>query len=122
MQPLALAAIISLACAVPRGPGAPDTIPILASNNNRSDMDVYLLCGDHDAEWLGLVRHDQGEVFEIPASRALCAVGLNFFLVPRGVNRGYWVGPFLPRRGSEVALSIEKYAPRSTAYLREIGW
>ena len=85
-------------------------------------MDVYLLCGDNDAEWLGVVRHHQGEVFEVPASRALCAVGLNFFLVPRGINKGYWVGPFIPPPGAEVSLVIEKYAPRSAAYLREGGW
>ena len=99
MHLLALVAIISLACAGSRSSGAPPTIPISASSHNRSDMDVYLLCGDNDAEWLGVVRHHQGEVFEVPASRALCAVGLNFFLVPRGINKGYWVGPFIPPPG-----------------------
>jgi hypothetical protein len=119
---LALIATFSLACAVPRGVAAPDTIPISVRSNHRSDVDVYLLCGDHEAEWLGVVRHKQGELFEIPASRGRCAAGLNFFLVPRGINRGYWVGPFRPRTNSEVTLLIEKYAPLSTAELHDGTW
>ena len=69
-----------------------------------------------------MVRPEQGELFEFPAARGRCAAGLNFFLVRRDINRGYWVGPFRPRVGSEVALVIEKYAPASTASLRDAGW
>jgi len=78
-------------------------------------MDVYLLCGDRDAEWLGLVGQEETQVFEIAAERARCVSGLNFFVVSRSHNRGYWVGPLRPAPGGEIALSIEKYAPASTA-------
>ena len=120
---LALIVTLSQACAVAPGrSGAPATIPVSVHSNHRSEVDVYLLCGDHDAEWLGVLRPEQGELFEFPAARGRCAAGLNFFLVRRDINRGYWVGPFRPRVGSEVALVIEKYAPASTASLRDAGW
>ena len=112
-----LAATILLGCAIPRGAGSPLTIPISVSSNNGSDVEVYLLCGDRDAQRLGLVRGKEGELFEIPAARAQCVQGLNFFLVSRSLNRGYWVGPLRPRTGSAVYLTIEKYAGLSTAYL-----
>jgi hypothetical protein len=81
-------------------------------------VDVYLLCGDRDAQWLGVVHSKEAELFEIPTSRARCLQGLNFFLVPRDFNRGYWVGPFRPRTGSSVHLTIEKYAGLSMARVR----
>jgi hypothetical protein len=112
-----LAATLVLGCAIPQGPGAPLTIPISVSSNNRSDVDVYLLCGDRDAIRLGVVRGKEAELFEIPASRAQCVQGLNFFLVSRSINRGYWVGPLRPQTGSAVHLTIEKYAGLSNAYL-----
>jgi hypothetical protein len=114
-----LTATMLLGCAIPQGPVAPPTIPISVSSNNRSDVDVYLLCGDRDAQWLGLVRGKEAELFQIPASRARCVQGLNLFLVSRSVNRGYWVGPLRPRTGLAVHLTIEKYAGLSTADLRE---
>jgi len=76
---------------------------------------VYLLCGDRDAQWLGVVHGKEGGLFEVPAARADCVHGLNFFLVPRDFNRGYWVGPLRPRTGSSVHLTIEKYAGLSGA-------
>lgn len=115
---LAVSATLALACAVPRSQGAAPTIPIWVRSHHRSDVNVYLLCGDRDAVLLGLVRRGEGGAFEIPTSRAICARGLNFFLVPTNINQGYWVGPFRPRSGSVVNLTIEKYAPLSTASLR----
>ena len=76
---------------------------------------MYLLCGDRDAQWLGVVHGKEGGRFEVPISRARCAPGLNFFLVPRDFNRGYWVGPLRPRTGSSVHLTIEKFAGLSIA-------
>jgi hypothetical protein len=76
---------------------------------------VYLLCGDRDAQWLGVVHGKEAGLFEVPTSRARCVQGLNFFLVPRDFNRGYWVGPLRPRTGSSVHLTIEKYAGVSDA-------
>jgi hypothetical protein len=112
-----LAGAILLGCAIPQGAGAPLTIPISVRSNNGSDVDVYLLCGDRDAQRLGQVHGKDAELFEIPASRARCVQGLNFFLVSRSLNRGYWVGPLRPRSSSAVYLTIEKYAGLSSAYL-----
>jgi hypothetical protein len=61
-------------------------------------VDVYLLCGDRDAQWLG-------------------ARGWNFFLVVRRSGRGYWAGPIRPGPGAAVELVIEKYAGLSSARL-----
>jgi hypothetical protein len=100
-------------------PPASPTIPITVHSNNRSEVDVYLLCGDHDAEWLGLVREKEAYQFEVPNDRARCPWGLNFFLVSRSQNRGYWVGPLRPVPGTGIALTIEKYAGLSTA---DVHW
>jgi hypothetical protein len=116
MKPqLALAAALSLACAIPRSGGEPLSIPVAVNSHNRSTVDVYLLCGDRDAQWVGVVHREETGLFEIPISRARCVQGLNFFLVPRDYNRGYWVGPIRPGAGSSVRLTIEKYAGASFA-------
>jgi hypothetical protein len=107
-------AALSVACAVP-----PLSIPIWVRSHNHSEVDVYLLCGDRDAEQLGLVHPKETGLFEIPTSRARCARGLNFFLVRWDINRGYWVGPFRPRSGLGINLVIERYAGLSTARLFE---
>jgi hypothetical protein len=119
--PLALVATVSLACALPRGAGEPLTIPISVSSHNRSSVDVYLLCGDRNAQWLGVVQAKDGGLFEVPTSRARCVHGLNFFLVHRDLNRGYWVGPLRLWSSSTVHLTIEKYAGLSTARVGD-GW
>jgi hypothetical protein len=114
---LALAATLLLGCAIPGNAGPPRSIPISVRSHNQSTVDVYLLCGDRDAQWLGEVPGKGGGLFEIPTSRARCAHGLNFFLVHRDRNRGYWVGPLQLRAGSAVELIIEKYAGLSNARL-----
>ena len=113
--PLALAAALLLACAIPRNAGESPSIPISVDSHNQRSVDVYLLCGEREAEWLGLVPGKESGLFEVPVSRASCAHGLNFFLVPEELNRGYWVGPLRPRRGSSIRLRIEKYAGLSVA-------
>ena len=112
---LPLAVALTLSCALPRGPGQPLSIPISVSSNNRSSVDVYLLCGDRDAHWLGVVQGKDTGLFEVPTSRARCVHGVNFFLVPRDFNRGYWVGPLQLRSYSSIHLTIEKYAALSIA-------
>ena len=113
--PLALAATAALACAIPRSPAEPLSIPVSVSSHNRSSVDVYLLCGDRDAQWLGVVHGKEGGLFEVSSSRARCLRGLNFFLVHRDLNRGYWVGPLGLQAASTVHLTIEKYAGLSNA-------
>jgi hypothetical protein len=113
--PLTLTATLALACAIPRGAAEPLSIPISVTSHNRSSVDVYLLCGDRDAQLLGVVQGKDTGLFEVPVSRARCVRGLNFFLVHRDLNRGYWVGPLRPRTGSSVHLTIEKYAGLSVA-------
>lgn len=114
MRRLALVVMLS-GCAVLQPRSAPSTIPISVRSHNRSEMDVYLLCGDRDAEWLGVVGQKETQVFEIAADRSRCISGFNFFLMSRSRNRGYWVGPVHPVPGAAIALIIEKYAGLSTA-------
>ena len=76
---------------------------------------MYLLCGDRDAPWLGTVPEKETGLFEVPSSRARCVRWLNFFLVHRDLNRGYWVGPLKLQAVSTVHLTIEKYAGLSNA-------
>jgi hypothetical protein len=109
--------MLCLGCAALQPGSAPPTIPITVHSHNRSDVDVYLLCGDRDAEWLGVVREKEVLQLEIPRARARCVLGLNFFLVSRTQNRGYWVGPLHPVAGTSIALTIEKYAGLSSADL-----
>jgi hypothetical protein len=112
---LALPLMLS-GCAVLQPSTAISTIPISVRSHNRSEVDVYLLCGDRDAVWLGVVGQKETQVFEIAAERTRCTAGLNFFLVARTRNnRGYWVGPVRPTPGAAIAVTIEKYAGLSTA-------
>jgi hypothetical protein len=113
---LTLALVLS-GCAMlrPRAVADPRIIPIAVHNNNRSDVDVYLLCGEVDAEWLGLVEEKRDSLFRVPSDRTRCARGVNFFVVARDQERGYWVGPVRPRPGAGIDLTIEKYAALSTA-------
>jgi hypothetical protein len=112
----------SLACAPRQGASVPrprDQVgtPVGVVSHHRSNVDVYLLCGDHDALALGVVPAGGFQAFEIPAPKRRCAEGLNFFLVVRDVNKGYWVGPLYPSVDSYVRLVVEKYAGLSTASL-----
>ena len=92
-------------------------VSVWARSHNRSTMDVYLLCGDRDARWLGVVGPKEAAALDFPYAQTRCAQGLNFFLVARDLNRGYWVGPIHPRAGSRIELVIEKYAGLSSANL-----
>jgi hypothetical protein len=80
-------------------------------------MDVYLLCGDHDARLLGGLLPQEGAIFEFPSALTRCVAGLNFFLVDRSHNHGYWVGPLHPQGGAIIDLFIEKSAALSSAAL-----
>ena len=114
-RPLLLMATLAVACAVPPGASERGTIPISVRSHNRSSVDVYLLCGDHNAEWLGVSEGKWGRFFEVPATRASCLEGVNFFLVQRNTNRGYWVGPLRLHPRSAIQLTIERYAGLSSA-------
>jgi hypothetical protein len=115
----AVALLVAGCAVVPRSTEAlPTLIPISGHSNNRSDVDVYLMCGDRDARRLGVVPKKGGAAFEIPAEAARCASGLNFFLVAWDRGRGYWAGPVRPRAGEQIDLVIEKYAGLSTARVR----
>ena len=114
---LGFASILSFGCTP--APGGTPAMPtsIWARSHNRSPVDVYLLCGNHDAKWLGVIQGRGAEAFEIPADQGFCVEGLNFFLVVREAGRGYWVGPFQPERSAHIDLVIEKYAGLSSASL-----
>ena len=111
-----LVAVLSLACAAISGSsvgGMP--IPVYVRSHNGSTVDVYLLCGDQNAVWLGEVSAKGAAGVDIPAGHPYCIRGLNFFLVLRSSGRGYWAGPVRPVHGELVELVIEKYAGLSIA-------
>jgi len=113
----ACAAALSLGCAVfPKGP--PPPVPLWVRSHNRSDVGVYLACGDRDPTWLGVAPPNESVAFEIPPRQAECGRGLNFFLVVWDQGRDYWAGPVRPRWGTPIQLVIEKYAGPSTVALR----
>jgi hypothetical protein len=112
----ALTLLLPACAAVPSNTGAlPAPISVSGRSHNRSDMGVYLLCGDRDARWLGVVAKKGAAAFDIPAEAARCGSGLNFFLVAQDRGRGYWAGPVRPRAGDYIDLVIEKYGGLSTA-------
>jgi hypothetical protein len=117
LRPAALLSSIwfSFACGLASGASMRDPTPVWVRSHNASSVDVYLLCGSHDARWLGSVGERGADAFEIAAEERRCAEGLNFFVVVRKLGRGYWVGPFRPRGPQGVQLVIEKYAGLSSA-------
>jgi hypothetical protein len=105
------------ACAVVPEGTAPAPIQVFSRSHNRSEVDVYLLCGSRNATWLGAVAERGTAGFEIPGERARCLRGLNFFLVVRKSGWGYWAGPVQPRPGGQIVLVIAKYAGLSGAHV-----
>jgi hypothetical protein len=118
---LAWMAPLLAGCALPRESGPPVDTEVAVRSHNASDVDVYQLCGDGDAEWLGLVPARSGALFAIPPGRRLCASGLNFFLLVRSQERGYWVGPVRPQHADGLELVIEKYAGLSSVAVQSGG-
>jgi hypothetical protein len=102
------------ACAVLRGGGPLEDTEVWVRSHNASVVDVYLLCGDRDAQWLGAVPRQSSTSFVIPAARRMCASGLNFFLLVQSQGRGYWVGPVRLQRAGDLELVVEKYAGLSS--------
>lgn len=118
---LCLAAATTMACApnsVNSSRDSRSTTTVGVVSHHRSDVDVYMLCGERDAILLGMAPSGGYQAFEISSERLRCAVGLNFFLVVRDRNRGYWVGPLRPSIGSFIRLVVEKYAGLSNARVR----
>jgi hypothetical protein len=113
----AVATCLSLGCALAPGRVPPAPTSVWVRSHNQSSVDVYLLCGSHDAQWLGTVSEKGSDAFEIPAGQPFCVQGLNFFLVHRKLGRGYWVGPLRPQPSQAIELVIEKYAGLSSARL-----
>jgi hypothetical protein len=114
---IVLAACLTLGCAPAPGGLQPEPTPVWVRSHNTQPVDVYVLCGSRDAQWLGTVGERGADAFEIPAGQSRCVEGLNFFLVVQTFGRGYWVGPFRPQRSQAVHLVIEKYAGLSSANL-----
>jgi hypothetical protein len=113
-----LVATLLAGCALPVAMRT-SQVSVWARSHNRSTVDVYLLCGDRDARWLGVVPPGEAAALDFPNAQTRCVRGLNFFLVAREVNHGYWVGPTYPRDGSNIELVIEKYAGLSSASVRK---
>lgn len=111
-----LAAAMLFGCALPMT-GDTSQVSVWVRSHNRNAVDVYLLCGERDAQWLGVLQPLEGGALAFPSTRTRCVQGLNFFLVDRDHNHGYWVGPMHLQRGSRIDLVIEKYAGLSSARL-----
>jgi hypothetical protein len=104
----------SHACAI--GSTAAGPYPkVWARSHNASEVDIYMLCGDQNAKWVGWVPAKGATAFELAREDTYCPWGLNFFLVVREQGRGYWAGPVRPRTRSAIELVIEKYAGLSSA-------
>ena len=115
---VALATLVSVGCALGSRSMPPQPTPVWVRSHNRSPVDVYLLCGSSNARWLGSVWEKGSEAFEIPIEQPYCVQGLNFFLVVRNFDRGYWVGPLRPGEDDAINLVIERYAGLSNARVR----
>jgi len=112
---IALLAALSLGCALQPGSTQPAPTGVWIRSHNRSAVDVYLLCGNQNARWLGTVSAKGSEAFDLrPEAQAPCLRGLNFFLLVRRSGWGYWTGPIRPRSGEHIQLVIEKYAGLSS--------
>jgi hypothetical protein len=111
-----LAAVVALGCAIGPNAAGPNS-KVWVRSHNASEVDIYLLCGNRNAKWVGLVPAKARAAFELPAEEAYCPWGLNFFLVVRGQGRGYWAGPLRPQGSDAIELVIEKYAGLSAARL-----
>ena len=109
----------TLGCVMPQPVPDSASVPVWVTSHNRSSVDVYYACGQLETMWLGEVEAKERDRFEVPGPRARCIRGLNFFLVHRDLNRGYWVGPLAVRGGSGIRLTIEKYAGLSGARVAE---
>ena len=106
--------LASHACAI--GSTAAGPYPkVWARSNNASEVDIYMLCGDQNAKWVGVVPAKGATAFELVREDTRCPWGLNFFLVVREQGRGYWAGPVRPRTRAAIELVIEKYAGLSSA-------
>jgi len=115
-QKMVVAAVVSLACALAPTAERPEP-KVWVRSHNASDVDVYLLCGNRNAKWLGRVPVKGAAAFDIAAEETYCPWGLNFFLVVRSQGRGYWAGPVRPLGAATIELVIEKYAGLSMARL-----
>jgi hypothetical protein len=115
---LLLSALLLMGCALlPKtDPKAP--IEVYSRSHNLSAVEVYLLCGEENATWLGTVVESGTAGFEVAAERARCLPGWNFLLIVKRSGRGYWAGPVRPQPGGVVVLVIEKYAGLSVAEAR----
>jgi hypothetical protein len=110
-----LSALLFLDCALSPKTDPKAPIEVYSRSHNVSEVDVYLLCGQTHATWLGTVVESGTAGFEVAAEEATCPPGWNFFLVVKQSGKGYWVGPIRPRPGGVVRLVIEKYAGLSVA-------
>jgi hypothetical protein len=109
-------AFASLGCA--SGSTAAGPYPqVWARSHNASEVDIYMLCGNQDAKWVGVVPAKGAALFELAGEDRYCPVGLNFFLVVRNQNRGYWTAAVRPATSATIELVIEKYAGLSGARL-----
>ena len=75
MRPaVALAVLCSLGCAHVSREAEPLATQVWVRSHNRSAVDVYLLCGENDARWLGEVEGRGSTALEIPTGQPMVHV------------------------------------------------
>lgn len=62
--------VLLLGCALGPSGAARFPLPVWVRSHNTSAVDVYVTCGDHDAEWLGVVEAKESDAFEIAPGAA----------------------------------------------------
>ena len=76
MRPLlVLSHLLLSACAPLLAPAPTRETPVIARSHNASDVDVYLLCGNHNSRRLGLVAPNGTEAYAISAAERRCVGG-----------------------------------------------
>ncbi len=96
-----------------RGTGAPSVEPARTTVSVRSyhaeAMDVYAICGEHDAVRLGTVAAEGEAEFAPARADMVCATGLRFAMVPAGQKQGGYLTEPVAVIPHTIDLFIEKY-------------
>lgn len=107
-----MVALLCLGCAASTRAadfGGPLETTVSVRSLHEEAMELYTLCGEHDAVDLGSVPA-LGEVeFSVPAAALSCAPGLRFVMVPVGRTGGYVTAPVSTTPPRHIDLRIEKY-------------
>ncbi len=110
---LGLLALLACGCAGTLHPAGADVAAAKTTVSVRSyhaeAMDVYAVCGEHDAVLLGTVAAEGEADFAPARSDMVCATGLRFAMVRQGEKTGGYVTEPVAVMPRHIDLLIEKY-------------